>query len=100
MYSGIDKIKQSVLDAMSSRFPCYPIRFEDVGDETRVIGVGVFSVPDEDFVTVQDYVFDLEASLQLPDGWELLPLVRGKEATARFYPHVSDRTQIKPLSAP
>lgn len=84
----IAKAKGAVAKAMAFRFPKYPLRFEEVEEETNMLGVGVFAVPPADFMAVQDYLFDLEASGVLPEGWELLPLVRDPVATRTHYPDI------------
>jgi hypothetical protein len=82
----IEMAKGAIAKAMAFRFPKYSLRFEEVGEETNMLGVGVFAVPPSDFVAVQDYLFDLEVSGVLPEGWELLPLVRDPVATRTYYP--------------
>ncbi|HOF62429.1 MAG TPA: hypothetical protein PK251_15230 [Candidatus Latescibacteria bacterium] len=86
----IEKARDAVAEALAFRFPQYPVRFEQVGDETNMLGVGVFAVPPADFAEVQDYIFDLEAAGVLPDGWELLPLVRDPATTLKHYPEILD----------
>lgn len=88
MSNSIDEVKAIVIKAMAYRFPKYPVRFEQMEDDPRILGLGVFAVPPADFLTVQDYVFDLEMSSQLPEGWELLPLVRDPNATRKYYQEV------------
>ncbi|MDR2849952.1 MAG: hypothetical protein LBW77_05365 [Verrucomicrobiota bacterium] len=89
MSNLIENAKRTVIQAMAFRFPKYPVRFECVEGDAMVLGVGVFGVPVADFVAVQDYVFDLEASVALPDGWELLPLVRDPVVTQTHYPEIN-----------
>ena len=89
MTISIEDTKVAVVKAMTYRFPRYPVRFESVEDDPRILGLGVFAVAPEDFVAVQDYVFDLEASGLLPNGWELLPLVRDPAATRKYYPEIA-----------
>jgi hypothetical protein len=87
----LNATKARIAELMAYRFPKYPIRFESVGEETDVLGVGVFCVPDYDFIHVQDFIFDLQSKVKLPLGWELLPLVRDPSATRKHYPEVLDR---------
>jgi hypothetical protein len=85
MNDKIENAKKEIASAMALRFPKYPVRFESVEDDPRILGLGVFAVPPSEFVAVQDYVFDLEAAGLLPDGWELLPIVRDPVATRTHY---------------
>ncbi len=88
MSNMIETAKRAISKAMAYRFPKYPVRFENIEDDSRILGLGVFAVPSFDFVSVQNYVFDLEASGLLPEGWELLPLVRDPVATRTHYPDI------------
>lgn len=88
METDIDAARRAIGERLAFRFPTFPIRFESAGDEPCLLGIGVFCVPERDFATVQDFVFDLESSVGLPDGWELVPIVRNPATTRTYYPEI------------
>jgi hypothetical protein len=85
----IKNVKEAVIRAMTYHFPKYPVRFENIEDDSRIIGLGIFAVPETDLLKVQEFVFELEASGILPEGWELLPLVRDPYVTRVYYTDVT-----------
>lgn len=73
--------------AIQERFPNYPLCLEPVEDGGRIIGIGIFNVPESDFNAVHDYCYDLESTM-MPTGWEILPLIRNPETTKKHYPQM------------
>ena len=75
-----------VTETLTSKLKNFVVRIEDVPDEPRIIGVGVYGVDQEQVMIVAETVLDAEEQL-FPDGeFALLPLVRNQEVTARYYP--------------
>ena len=75
-----------VLRALNHSFPTCVVRRESAGEDSALIGVGVYGVSPQLIEAVERRIAHLDQTLCVGSDYALIPLVRDIETTKRFYP--------------
>lgn len=83
----MNKEERILLGELQKIFPQYIVRLEGVPDYDKdIIGVGIYGVEEDMVKNIQDAINHLEETM-FP-GKYLIPMVRSKSVTEKFYPEM------------
>lgn len=70
------------------KFKRFVVALEPIPSEPELIGVAVYGVPKDEIAWVRQEIFDTEDSAFSGLGLGLIPMVRSRETTEKYYPEL------------
>ena len=82
-------LKSLVRSRLLGQFPSYVLQFESAGEDQYCLGVGVYGVECGRVRIVESSILDIDEWFCAGTPFVLIPLVRSREVTMRYYPHLA-----------